>query len=516
MFLLGLCCILMTACSSSNSEINNELFPVQSGEKYGYINKKGEFVIQPQFKNATPFVGDIALVQDESEMFGYINMKGEYVIKPEYDEATIFHEGIAWVVKPEGYPIAINARGEELFSAKFAENVGIFCEGFAVYQDVETQLYGYLNTKGEVVIKPIYVSAKNFFEGMAVAATQGSKFGYINTKGEWVINPQFKIGFDFSNGKTCVSNEKDSWGVIDKKGTFVINPQFDILVPDRKDYIIQQEGSKKMGTCDEKGKIIINPQFDNMGAFGKNNLAPVKVGERWGYVDKEGKIVINPQFKIALSFEGDIAFVSDDNHKIGIIDKEGKYVVNPQFDEINYFTAFPIGSMITMGFLPSSVNTHYFDIESTVKSIKAMISPESVDGLNFQTTIKGLMEKYDLKTYSIKNNKTEFQAIYSKSLNKNANYTIFIGGDFYKINSNSYWPSYNLDEATIPQAYACNIALRGSGEGKSKELYAALLKAYNMTEKNPKIKNSKGDNFSIVLSDDVVGIVLSQNEVSAD
>lgn len=48
----------------------------------GYINTSGEWVIEPQFLAAKPFKNGIAHVSPDAERWGYINKKGEYIWEP--------------------------------------------------------------------------------------------------------------------------------------------------------------------------------------------------------------------------------------------------------------------------------------------------------------------------------------------------------------------------------------------------------------------------------------------------
>ena len=62
----------------------------------------------------------------------------------------------------------------------------------------------------------------------AVQVDEGGKFGFINKKGELVIKPQFAIAHKFSEGLASVRKEEGGkMGFIDREGNFVIEPQFD-------------------------------------------------------------------------------------------------------------------------------------------------------------------------------------------------------------------------------------------------------------------------------------------------
>ena len=89
---------LMTACSdsqppstpeSSASPLPEGLHPMYektaSGAEWGYIDKSGKYVIEPQFSNTAGFSEGLAPVQDpESELYGYIDESGSYVIEPQF------------------------------------------------------------------------------------------------------------------------------------------------------------------------------------------------------------------------------------------------------------------------------------------------------------------------------------------------------------------------------------------------------------------------------------------------
>ncbi len=54
-----------------------------SGDLYGYIDAKGEYVIEPQFVSAGDFDREgLALVQMNTGRWGYINEKGDFIFTP--------------------------------------------------------------------------------------------------------------------------------------------------------------------------------------------------------------------------------------------------------------------------------------------------------------------------------------------------------------------------------------------------------------------------------------------------
>ena len=58
--------------------------------KYGYINEAGEFVIQPKFESVEKFSENGLAAAKQNGKWGYINEIGEFVIQPQFDCASNF------------------------------------------------------------------------------------------------------------------------------------------------------------------------------------------------------------------------------------------------------------------------------------------------------------------------------------------------------------------------------------------------------------------------------------------
>jgi len=90
-----------------------------------------------------------------------------------------------------------------------------FFDGLCVFAN-ENLDYGFKDTQGEIIIKPIYEYADNFSNGLALVRDNG-KFGFINTNGEIVIDIVYENAMSFSNDKALVLLKKREF-YIDKNG----------------------------------------------------------------------------------------------------------------------------------------------------------------------------------------------------------------------------------------------------------------------------------------------------------
>ena len=74
-------------------EFREGMAAVMKNGKWGFIDKKGKFLIQPQFEDAAFFSGGLAPVEISGK-YGYIDRTGKVVVQPEYDYA--YHSSMDW------------------------------------------------------------------------------------------------------------------------------------------------------------------------------------------------------------------------------------------------------------------------------------------------------------------------------------------------------------------------------------------------------------------------------------
>lgn len=78
-----------------------EDFPIvrQSGDKLGYTDKEGNFMIEPQYCDAEPFVNGVARVRKtRTGKWSFIDVNGKSLFKEKFIQAHDFHEGLAAVL----------------------------------------------------------------------------------------------------------------------------------------------------------------------------------------------------------------------------------------------------------------------------------------------------------------------------------------------------------------------------------------------------------------------------------
>jgi len=378
---------LMAMSLASCFLLQNEydLIPVKNDGKWGYINPKGMYIINPQFNDADFFYDGLAKVESSEGKTGYINKDGKYEIAAVYKQGAAFSEGLAFVVSEGGHPTCIDKKGNIKFVLQEVERIYAFSEGLALFINKDDK-YGFIDKSGKTVINPQFEAAYSFCGGFA-AVMQNDKWGFIDKNGKIVINPQFEEVLKFNEGKAAFYDGK-KWGFIDTKGTYIINPQFDDAFPFTEGLAMVKQGDK-YGFINAKGQLEINPQFEDAAPF-KSGLAPISQGKTCGFINKKGQYEINPQFEMVWPFYGNIAPVRNGD-KWGFIDKKGKYVVNPQFDQVQINFA-----QLLYGTNLDYVKSDYYDASEFLNIFFRRDGDTSFDGVNASSTLHDIANH---KTY---------------------------------------------------------------------------------------------------------------------
>jgi len=136
--------------SAPPAEFSEGFAPVKVGNKWGFMNRKGEYPIPPQFDEVGFFSEGLVAVKVGTK-WGFVDGKGKWVIPPGFDGVGYFSEGLA--------------------PAKIGER------------------WGFIDKKGETVIKPQFQDEPTpFFFGEAMIKV-GGRNEYIDGGGRRIKNP---------------------------------------------------------------------------------------------------------------------------------------------------------------------------------------------------------------------------------------------------------------------------------------------------------------------------------------
>jgi len=253
------------------------LAPVRNrSQKVKFINEEFETIFTVNAEKASSFNDGLAAICDKYNKWGFIDKNGKEVINPQFDQIVYgFRDGFAIVAneKDDGnYFMIIDKSGNIKLDLKQKyESVISFSEGLVKVLDHGE--YGFINLDGKRVIKMDderdYIS--DFYNGYA-SFREGQEWGLIDVSGKEIFNANYDNPLYVSNGKIWY-NEDDEWGVMDMKGNDIIDPSFDgqepypfmsgrTLVQDKGDFFF----------IDSKGEDVSLDQYYNVHAFDRKYI----------------------------------------------------------------------------------------------------------------------------------------------------------------------------------------------------------------------------------------------------
>lgn len=296
----------------------------------------------------------IATAQDDfatasqDGLLGYIDRSGNWVIEPMFVEASDWEDGAARVRLPNGDLAFIDGKGKYLMQPRRFQRLGDLHEGLAVFEPVinphayDTDEYvknvGFIDVTGRVVISPHLVAADDFSEGVAAASVDFGKCGYIDKQGNFAIEPKFEsLNYEdcglFSEG-VAHAKRGEKFGYIDHTGSFLLLPIYDYAYDFSDGYAVVEIGSRYR-FIDKHGAALGTLSYSFARAF-TEGLAAVAPNDKWGFIDKSGSMVISPKYEEVGDFSEGLAWVQIDG-KRGYIDMRGDLIVPPKYDRVSDF-----------------------------------------------------------------------------------------------------------------------------------------------------------------------------------
>lgn len=330
-----------------------ELFVFRKNGKDGFTNMKGEWVLQPIYELAYPFIEGLALVKLDGKL-RLINLKGEPIPMPEgVTEISTFKGGLA-PVTINGKTGFINRQGKIVTEPILnfnASSIALPSEGMRMV--VIDSLFTFIDSTGKIIRQPGFEYALDFYEGYALVSNQG-RYGYLDKTGAFAIPMKYDVGWSFSEGVALVGmadGDHLKLSYIDQSGKEVISVPYKMVNPRFTDGLtffgIEKDGSRKYGFIDKQGKVVIEPVYDKaeeIASSSAKNLGQVlaykvKKGGLWGLVS--GNIHVKPAFSEISAFHEGLAaaaITKGEQQKFGFIDVKGNWVIQPEYDAANDFS----------------------------------------------------------------------------------------------------------------------------------------------------------------------------------
>jgi hypothetical protein len=198
------------------------------------------------------------------------------------------------------------------------------------FYDDDTRSYGYKNDQGEIVIQPVYNTAENFKNEVAVVQTDQC-FGLIGPAGNIILPLEFDTLYAYKTGWITASKKKVEY-LFTSLGEEVLQLSDIIYWYPPEEGIIRVKKQTGWGCINLKGETLIPFEHVSLGPCHSGWLSFYD-DDLWGWLDQQGKIVM-PAIFLEVGIWSDNFWWSRSKDGYALYDYTGKIVRNEGWSKV--------------------------------------------------------------------------------------------------------------------------------------------------------------------------------------
>lgn len=461
LYLFTLICVILASCNSSSSDENIEYdyLPVKlaGSESWSIMDvKSGEIVYKDEFKNKPSAIyHDIFFVENDKGTYDYYNVSDVKtpINKESYYMASDFvGSEIVAATKPGKTISLINTKCEEVvFLDKSIIACSKFKDGLAAFKDASEKI-GFLNTKGEIVVKAKYDDVSDFSDDIAICSIEDNK---KNITTYYAIDKTGKELFKFNNKeyKNC--------------GAF--SDGYLPVIKEDKVIYLDREGKKAYELCNIADSLGYEVYFCQY----KDNRSVFCEGSSYGLKDKDNKIILRAKYNFLINVGND-KYIAEQEKKCGMINHEDKHLIDFAYDAISKMndnvllvqsgdtytlinmqgedlTTYNFSDYSLASYYSFFVKSNYIDPKEYAQKIMKAFDENSCRGYNSSMTVADFMDKFE---YSTSYYTDEYSIVTDGLDDSNESCVVAFDGP---ISSRTYkYENYYYFSYKVPDGYAFN------------------------------------------------------------
>lgn len=415
--------VIQPAFSQAFRFQGNGLAIAGTGDRVGLIDRNGNYVAQPVYEHIREFSEGLAIASDKDgcvvldesgrvisdkyeyiadyrsgravyrtmtesgkALYGYLDSSGKPVIPAIYGDATSFEGNRATAKLNDGLYALIDRSGKALKTLECWE-MSAFSDGKAAFRESHDGRYGYIDTNGNVVIKPAFVTAGNFRDHRAVVSVWGGGreiYGLIAENGRFVIIPQYEEILMLGEDRVALGIPRDpgnlyaglKYALADTDGNLLTDFVF-CSVGRFSNGIASAADSTSTYFINTSGKKVENlPVLEGKGEMEVlDGLVYVNIDQRAFYLNRQGQAVYRP-----------VSWVGTES---GVKVFEEKYKPN-----VDYLVYYPVlGNMADLK-AEADINAKLREMWTDISTLK--VKPSDILDYHYESGFSVVFSRKDL------------------------------------------------------------------------------------------------------------------------
>lgn len=226
---------------------------------------------------------------------------------------------------------------QEIDAPKLREIKGKRLEELITPQQHKKGLWGYANSEGKFVVKPVFTKAYPFECGVARVCVD-DKWGVIGENGLFIIEPYCDNISRFSADSLAIVMYRGNYSLVNTRGEYVSSVLCTLIRETDYGYLYKSENL--YGTFDKSGQTLFTPQFEKLGYLDRELGISVFLKDgKWGVLRDGCEILAHkwdttPKILFNGANETTNFYIAVRDGKTGVISSDGRYATPSIYDDI--------------------------------------------------------------------------------------------------------------------------------------------------------------------------------------
>ncbi len=245
MICLLLVCLLATGAAAGFAEAVSPPIILYAGEQAMLVDAsgreivpRGEYSALIDLNTAAASGEDLRFAAgketDSGLLFALIDGEGKALTECEFELLTDYEDGI--ICQQDGLFGLLDRDGTVRIAPAYTSLVpngagGLLALKTDCWDDQPDGVY-YIDAYGvesATGVKTLYLFDSAFAEGrLPLLSAENNRYGYVDAKGQWLVRPQFSFAMEYENGY-AIASISSGYGVIDTEGNWVLTPRYSLV-----------------------------------------------------------------------------------------------------------------------------------------------------------------------------------------------------------------------------------------------------------------------------------------------